>query len=91
MWPVLASVGLLSANSFVNRKFGSHGTEDGVRLFLRTLFGWELSNVWGEEHIWPSPTFCLGEEAEPDWHKLLEPENLVVRIFSSSIFGGLKW
>ena len=41
------SVGLLSANSFLNRKFGSHGTEErGCGLFT-PLNGWELSDVWG--------------------------------------------
>ena len=35
----VASVGLLSANSFVNRKFGSHGTEEmGCGLFT-LLYG----------------------------------------------------
>ena len=34
----------VSANSFVNRKFGSHGTEEGG---VRPFYGLDLTNVEG--------------------------------------------
>ena len=66
---MVARVGLLSADSFVNCKFGSQGPGDrgGGAAFLRPSMGRScpMCGGWpGVQHIWTLPTLCLGEELD---------------------------
>ena len=57
----LRCVGLLSANSFVNRKFGSHGTGEEVRPFCAPLWVGALQCLAFNLYIWI--ILCLEESS----------------------------
>ena len=59
----LRCVGLLSANSFVNRKFGSHGREEEVRPFCAPLWVDALQCLAFNLYICTLPILCLEQSS----------------------------
>ena len=66
----LRCVGLLSANSFVNRKFGSHGTGEEVRPFCAPLWVGPVQCLGSSTYIFAPWPFCVLRNPQWGWRKI---------------------